>query len=187
MFGGALLAVFSVDLKRTLACSSMSQIGFILVGVGMMELLGTENALAVRGTILHMVNHSMIKLILFMAAGVIYMNLHALNLNEIQGFGRRKPLLKGIFLAGALSIGGIPGFSGYISKTLLHESIVEYAIELSAHGEPSRWIHAVEWVFLITGGMTLAYMTKLFVAIFIEKHPFEQEKYKKKNVQRRID
>ena len=83
MFGGALLAVFSVDLKRTLACSSMSQIGFILVGVGMMELLGTENALAVRGTILHMVNHSMIKLILFMAAGVIYMNLHALNLNEI--------------------------------------------------------------------------------------------------------
>ena len=177
MFGGALLAVFSVDLKRTLACSSMSQIGFILVGVGMMELLGTENALAVRGTILHMVNHSMIKLILFMAAGVIYMNLHALNLNEIQGFGRKKPLLKGIFLAGALSIGGIPGFSGYISKTLLHESIVEYAIELSAHGEPSRWIHAVEWVFLITGGMTLAYMTKLFVAIFIEKHPFEQEKF----------
>ena len=68
-------------------------------------------------------------------------------------------------------------FSGYISKTLLHESIVEYAIELSAHGEPSRWIHAVEWAFLITGGMTLAYMTKLFVAIFIEKHPFEQEKF----------
>ena len=62
MFGGAFLAVFSIDLKRTLACSSMSQIGFILVGTGMTELLGEENALAVRGTILHMVNHSLIKL-----------------------------------------------------------------------------------------------------------------------------
>lgn len=177
MFGGAFLAVLSIDLKRTLACSSMSQIGFILVGVGMMELLGAENALAVRGTILHMVNHSMIKLILFMAAGVIYRNLHALDLNEIRGFGYQKPLLKGIFLTGALSIGGIPGFSGYVSKTLLHESIVEYASELAAHGEPSLWIRGIEWIFLLTGGMTIAYMTKLFAAVFLEKHPDRQQEY----------
>ena len=144
MFGGAFLALFSVDLKRTLACSSMSQIGFILVGAGMMELLGEKGALAVRGTILHMVNHSMIKLVLFMAAGVVYQNLHALNINEIQGFGKRKPLLKGIFLAGALSIGGIPGFSGYVSKTLLHESIVEYTAELAVLKEPALWIRGVE-------------------------------------------
>lgn len=180
MFGGAFLAVFSIDLKRTLACSSMSQIGFVLVGVGMMELLGTENALAVRGTILHMVNHSMIKLLLFMAAGVVYMNLHALNLNEIRGFGYRKPLLKGLFLVGALSIGGIPGFSGYVSKTLLHESIVEYASELAVHGEPALWIRGIEWIFLLTGGMTIAYMTKLFAAVFLEKHPDRQKEYDKK-------
>ncbi len=180
MFGGAFLAVFSIDLKRTLACSSMSQIGFILVGVGMLELLGTENALAVRGTILHMVNHSMIKLLLFMAAGVVYMNLHALNLNEIRGFGYRKPLLKGLFLVGALSIGGIPGFSGYVSKTLLHESIVEYASELAVHGEPALWIRGIEWIFLLTGGMTIAYMTKLFAAVFLEKHPDRQKEYDKK-------
>ena len=54
MLGGALLAVFSVDLKRTLACSSMSQIGFIMVGAGMQGLLGAENALAVHGTFLHL-------------------------------------------------------------------------------------------------------------------------------------
>jgi len=180
MFGGALLAVFSVDLKRTLACSSMSQIGFILVGAGMLELLGTENALAVRGTILHMVNHSMIKLVLFMAAGVVYMNLHQLNLNDIRGFGRKKPLLKGMFLMGALSIGGIPGWSGYVSKTLLHESIVEYAAELAAHGEPVLWIRVIEWVFLITGGMTIAYMTKLFVAMFLEEHPTRQKEFDEK-------
>lgn len=160
MFGGALLAVFSVDLKRTLACSSMSQIGFILVGVGMQGLLGEENALAVHGTLLHMVNHSMIKLVLFMAAGVIFMNTHALNLNEIRGFGRKKPLLKFIFLAGTLAIGGIPFFGGYISKTLLHESIVEFG---------GGWgMKAIEWIFLLSGGLTVAYMTKLYVAVFVE-------------------
>ena len=177
MFGGAFLALFSVDFKRTLACSSMSQIGFILVGAGMTELLGKEGALAVRGTILHMVNHSMIKLVLFMAAGVVYQNLHALNLNEIRGFGRQKPLLKGIFFAGALSIGGIPGFSGYVSKTLLHESIVEYTAELAALKEPTLWIRGIEWIFLVTGGMTLAYMTKLFAAVFLEENPDRQEEY----------
>ncbi len=88
MFLGALLALFSIDLKRTLACSSMSQIGFILVGVGMMGLLGEENALAARGTLLHMVNHSLFKLDLFLCAGVVYLNLHKLDLNEIRGFGR---------------------------------------------------------------------------------------------------
>lgn len=169
MFGGALLAVFSIDLKRTLACSSMSQIGFILVGVGMQGLLGEENALAVHGTVLHMVNHSLIKLVLFMAAGVIYMNAHALDLNRIRGFGRKKPLLAGIFLVGALAIGGIPLFSGYVSKTLLHEAILEYALE---HGP--GLMTALEWIFLFSGGLTVAYMTKLFVAIFVEKNEDEK-------------
>lgn len=162
MFGGALLAVFSIDLKRTLACSSMSQIGFIMIGIGMQGLLGEENALAVHGTLLHMINHSMIKLVLFMAAGVIYMNTHALDLNKIRGYGRKKPLLKGIFLVGALAIAGIPLFGGYISKTLLHESILEYGGGLG--------MKAVEWIFLFSGGLTVAYMTKLFVAVFVEKN-----------------
>src|SRR5699024_5013413 len=61
---GAVLALFSIDLKRTLACSSMSQIGFILVGVAMQGFLGHENALAAWGTVLHMLNHSLIKLVL---------------------------------------------------------------------------------------------------------------------------
>lgn len=178
MFLGALLAMFSIDLKRTLACSSVSQIGFILVGIGMQGLLGEENMLAVRGTLLHMVNHSMIKLCLFMAAGVVYMNLHALNLNEIKGFGRKKPLLNAIFLMGALGIGGIPLWNGYISKTLLHEAIVEYtealeeghivAFALNAHA-----MKLIEWIFIISGGITVCYMTKLYIALFVEKNASE--------------
>ena len=170
MFLGALLAVFSIDLKRTLACSSVSQIGFIMIGIGMMGLLREENALAGRGTLLHMMNHSMFKLVLFTAAGVIYMNLHKLDLNDIRGFGRNKPLLMLVFLMGALGISGVPLFSGYVSKTLLHESIVEYAELLSETGRSALGIHAVEWIFLISGGMTAAYMTKLFIAVFIEKN-----------------
>ncbi len=172
MFGGALLAVFSVDLKRTLACSSMSQIGFILVGVGMQGILGEENALAIRGTLLHMVNHSLIKLVLFMIAGVVVMNIHKLNLNEIRGFGRKKPFLNICFLLGALGIAGVPFFNGYVSKTLLHESIVE---GISHVQEISGFLKMSEWIFLISGGMTLAYMTKLYVAVFVEENAEKKE------------
>ena len=167
MFTGALLGVFSINIKRTLACSSMSQIGFILFGIGIQGLLGEENALAVQGTVLHMVNHSLIKLVLFMCAGVIYMNLHELDLNRIRGFGKGKIMLTAAFLTGALSISGIPGFSGYISKSLLHESIVEYMKEAPAGMQGGYKF--MEVLFLLTGGMTLAYMLKLFVAVFIEE------------------
>ncbi len=183
MVVGAVLALFSVDLKRTLACSSVSQIGFILVGVGMSGLLGEENALAVRGSLLHMVNHSLIKLVLFMAAGVVFMNVHKLDLNEIRGFGRKKPLLHFIFLMGALGISGVPLWNGYVSKTLLHESIVEY-MGLMGQGTVSSYfaLGTMEWVeriFLISGGLTVAYMTKLYVVLFVEKNPDSavQEKF----------
>ncbi len=179
MFMGALLALFSVDLKRTLACSSMSQIGFIMVGIGMQGMLGEENALAARGTILHMVNHSLIKLVLFMAAGVIFMNIHKLDLNEIRGFGRKKPLLNFIFLMGALGISGVPLWNGYVSKTLLHESIVEYTKQLlympAYAGIGPAAMKWIEWIFLISGGLTVAYMTKLYVAVFVEKNEDPQK------------
>ena len=84
MFLGALLALFSVNLKRTLACSSMSQIGFILTGLAFMLLLKEEGSLGAFGSLLHLINHSFIKLVLFMCAGVVVMRLHALNLNDIQ-------------------------------------------------------------------------------------------------------
>lgn len=181
MFLGALLALFSIDLKRTLACSSVSQIGFILTGIGMMGLLGAENALAARGTLLHMLNHSLFKLVLFLAAGVVYMNLHKLDLNEIRGFGRNKPFLMIPFLLGAAGIGGVPLLNGYVSKTLLHESIVEYIEILEETGGSAVFLHAAEWIFLISGGITVAYMTKLFVAVFIEKHPDRQAEFDAKN------
>ena len=161
---GAVIAVFSTNLKYILACSSLSQIGFITVGIAMICLLGEENALAAHGSVIYMMNHSLVKLVLFLFAGAVYMNTHALDLNDIRGFGRGKPLLHIIFLCGALSLAGIPGFCGYVSKTLVHEAIVEYA-----HHSHLWTVTAVEWLFLFSGGLTAAYLTKIYVAIFHQK------------------
>jgi len=158
---GALMAVFGTDIKYILACSSLSQIGFISVGVAMICLLGEHNALAANGTILYMMNHSLVKLTLFLFAGVVYYNTHALDLNAIRGFGRGKPLLHGVYLCGACSLAGVPGFLGYLSKTLVHEAIVEFAEESGSLG-----VTVVEWLFLFSGGLTAAYLLKMYIAIF---------------------
>ncbi len=166
MFVGAFLALFSVNFKRTLACSSVSQMGFIVTGISMYTLL-EENMLAWSGTLLHMVNHSFIKLVLFLTAGVIFMKTESLDLNEIRGYGKNKPLLHAAFLVGAYSIAGIPLGSGYISKTLIHESMAEYMSEL-AGSALLPYVKAAEVIFLVTGGMTFAYMLKLYIAVFWE-------------------
>ena len=169
---GAALAVCSVDLKRTLACSSVSQIGFIMVGLAMQCLLGHHNALAVDGTILHVLNHSLIKMVLFPIAGIIHLSTHSYDLNDIQGFGRGKPLLAVLTGIPMLSLAGLPLLNGYVSKTLLHESIVEYIVML----EEGTWIFtALEWPFLFAGGLTFAYMLKLFICIFVEKNAKEKK------------
>ena len=177
MFLGALLAIFSTNLKRTLACSSLSQIGFIMVGVGTQGLCVCENGLAAFGTIQHMMNHSLFKLVLFLCAGIVAMNIHALRLDDVRGFGRKKPAMHFCFLLAAAGISGIPGLSGYISKSLLHEGLLEFIHELQHHGLNALPYQIAEWVFIISGGMTLCYMTKLYICLFWQKHPTRQAEF----------
>ena len=165
MFVGAVFALMSINLKETLAYSSMSQIGFIIIGVAMTSILGDHGAVPAYGTVLHMINHTLIKLVLFTSAGIVYQNTHSLNLNDIQGFGKDKPLLKVCFAIAAMGIMGIPGFNGYISKTLLHEGIVEYIHMAPAAVNAYKMVEAI---FLISGGFTIAYMTKLFICLFVK-------------------
>ncbi len=179
---GGVLALFSSNIKRTLACSSMSQIGFILTGISVAALfpglkIGTIGEM---GTVLHMVNHSLVKLILFVCAGIIYMNLHKLDLNKIKGFGRGKPMFMIIFLLASLNICGIPLFGGYVSKTLLHEGLVELADSMQRISDVGFYAcKGIEYLFLFTGGLTVAYMAKLFVCLFI-KRPDTDMPYKVK-------
>ena len=188
MLLGAVLALFSINLKRTLACSSMSQIGFILTGTGTVVLMGAAGSgeaamTALAGTVQHMINHSLLKLTLFMAAGVVIMNLHTLTLDDIRGWGRNKTPLKIAFALGGLGISGVPLFNGYISKTLLHEGIVEsihVMREIAAEpagasiaamaGKLFVLLAVGEWVFLFSGGLTFAYMLKLFICVFVEEN-----------------
>ena len=144
--------------------------------------------MALGGTMLHMVNHSLIKLTLFMAAGAVVMNLHALTLDDIRGWGRNKTGLKAAFALGALGISGVPLFNGYVSKTLLHEGIVEgihaFTEILEGAGASAanavgfawlpQYLRAAEWVFLCSGGFTFAYMLKLFIAVFVERNRDEE-------------
>ncbi|MGN1084690.1 MAG: complex I subunit 5 family protein, partial [Lachnospiraceae bacterium] len=177
---GALSALFSVDIKRILACSSVSQIGFITLGIGMISIMGGEGP-ALYGTVYHMINHSLLKLVLFMAAGVIYVNTHSLDLNKVRGYGRKHPVLGTAVALGGLGLAGVPGLNGYISKTLLHESIVEHMEHLEAQGMTSElpFFRTAEALFLIAGGLTFAYMLKFFIAIFVEKGEGEAHTGKK--------
>lgn len=163
---GAILAIFSNDIKRTLACSSVSQIGFIITGIACSVLLSEEGAMAKYGTLLHMVNHTIVKICVFLVAGTIYQNVHSLDLNDIRGFGRNKPFLGCCFALGGLSLAGVPGFLGYLSKTAIHEALVEAGEVFGNH----VLAKGLEWTFLFAGGCTLCYMTKLFICVFVEKN-----------------
>ncbi|MCD4714743.1 MAG: complex I subunit 5 family protein [Clostridiales bacterium] len=172
LFGGA-LALMQRNIKRILAYSSMSQLGFMLMGVGLVGILGEEGGLALAGTILYMINHASIKVLLFLGAGIIYMVLGELSINFIKGFGREKTVLKSVFLIAILGQSGVPGFSGYVSKTMLHEAILE-----ASHLTHNPLFRVSEVLFVIGGGLTVAYMTKLFYAIFVEKNEKFYGQYK---------
>ncbi len=173
---GGVMALLSVNLKRILACSSMSQIGFILVGVGLYGLLGHHGGIAAQGLTEHMVNHSLFKMILFLCAGLVVMGLGQANLNEARGWGRGKPMLHFVFLSAMLGLAGVPLWAGFASKSLLHEALLEYIALTPGHA----WLYTgAEWVFLLSGGLTLAYMLKLYLCLFWERpaQPRTSEKY----------
>ncbi len=167
VFGG-FLALFQRNMKRILAYSSMSQVGYILVGIGLIGLLKDHNAIAVYATLYHIFNHALFKVLLFLCAGKIYMIIHDVSINEIRGFGKHKPLLKMLFFIGLLAIIGAPGFNGFISKTLLHEALAE-----AHHMYHNIWFTVAEVAFTISSSFTVAYLLKIFVTVFVE----ENEKY----------
>jgi len=132
--------------------------------------------LAIQGTMLHMVNHSLIKLLLFLVAGAVFVNIRELDFNKIRGFGRGKPLLAFSFLMGALGVIGIPLWNGYISKKLLQKSIVYHIETFPDYSAASAFFQSLEGIFTLTGGLTTAYMIKIFICLFVEKNQFDHRK-----------
>lgn len=175
MFMGGFLAMFQRNIKRILAYSSMSQMGYIIVGIGLMGILHEHKAIALYGVLYHIINHMIFKVLLFMSAGVIYMKLHELSINGIGGFGRNKKTLKICFFIGSCAIMGVPGFNGFISKNMLHHALIE-----AIHLYGGFWLNFGEVIFIISSAFTTAYLLKFFVAVFVEKSDHDIENVKMK-------
>jgi formate hydrogenlyase subunit 3/multisubunit Na+/H+ antiporter MnhD subunit len=166
MFSAAVMALFQSNIKRILAYSSISQMGYILMGVGCAAYLGYEGAIAFGGFTYHILNHAFFKAGLFMMAGAIYARTHELELSRLGGLARSAPVTTVAFLVSAAGIAGFPGFNGYISKTLLHHAIVE---AFQHHHLFS--LRLAEIIFTLTGALTVCYIFKLFTGIFTGSRP----------------
>lgn len=113
MFVAATVAVFQEDVKRMLAYSSVAQIGYITLGIS----LGTQTALA--GSIVHLLNHAIMKAGLFLLVGCMVFRVRGFRVEDLAGIGHRMPLTMGAFTLLGLSMLGVPGTVGFVSKWYL--------------------------------------------------------------------
>lgn len=119
IIGAGAMALVQRGIKRLLIYSTVSQIGYIVLGLS----LGTT--LGLTGAMLHFVNHMFFKDLLFLAAGAIMVQAHARNLDDVSGLGRKMPVTLAFFMVGALALAGVPPFSGFTSKWLIYEAAME--------------------------------------------------------------
>jgi multicomponent Na+:H+ antiporter subunit D len=113
MFIASIIAVFEQNLKRMLAYSSISQIGYITLGIA----IANQNGLT--GSLVHLLNHAVMKAALFMALGAVLLRTGTVRLNELSGLGRQMPLTMTAFVIAGFGIIGTPGTAGFISKWYL--------------------------------------------------------------------
>ena len=119
MVAGGLLAVGQQDIKRLFAYSSISQVGFMVLGLG----LGTP--LGLIGGLYHLVNHALFKPLLFLNAGAIEYATGSRDLQQLGGLNRELPVTAATSLVGSMSIAGIPPFNGFWSKLIIVLACIE--------------------------------------------------------------
>ncbi len=171
MLLAALMAMLQNNAKRLLAYSSISQMGYILMGIGAAAYLGYDGPMAFGGFSYHIINHAFFKSGFFILFGIIYTRLHEIRMDKLGGLWRKFPVTFVAFAVCAAGITGIPGFNGYVSKTLLHHAIVE------AFEHQHLWdLWLAEKLFMFTSALTVCYITKLFISIFMGKASSEMIK-----------
>ncbi len=125
MVAGAFLAIGQWDLKRLMAYSSISQIGYVILGIGLGATLIAREAnlawasLAILGGLLHLVNHAVYKSLLFLTSGSVEMSTGTRQLKQMGGLAEKLPLTRTTCTVASASIVGIPPFSGFWSKLIL--------------------------------------------------------------------
>ncbi len=119
MFAASFVAIFQSDFKMMLAYSSIAQIGYILLGISFFTETGVTAAVA------HLFNHGITKAALFMTVGAYVFTANGSYYDTIQGLGRRMPLTSAAVVVGGLSLIGVPGTAGFISKWVLVQAALE--------------------------------------------------------------
>jgi len=147
-------AMAANDIKRVVAYSTISQLAFILLGLS----CGNETGFA--GGMLYILTHSVAKAGLFLCAGIVEHNLHTKDITKMGGLYKNMPLTAAAFILCAFSVMGIPPFGGFFAKYLVIDGIV-------SAGNVTLGI-----VFIIGAVMTVMYLTRLFVKVFLGKQTF---------------
>ncbi len=173
MFFGAVMAIMQDNVKKMLACSSISQMGYIIMGVGVAAYMGYSGAMGLAGTSYHILSHALFKSALFLVAGVFAYLLHDLDMRNMGGLARKFPFTTGVAIIASLGIMGMPLFNGYPSKTLLH-----HAIEYAWHHEDLFSLLAAEWLFTLTSACTVCYFIKFLYHTFFRKTDRDYSKIK---------
>lgn len=160
MLFAVFLALMQTDSKRMLAYHSISQMGFILLGVGCGLYLGEAGALGFAGGLYHLVNHALFKALLFLAVGAVFLRTGELNMYRLGGLWRTMPAAILAMGIGVFAISGIPGFNGFISKALIHHALLDAQ-------EIAGWLLLpAEAIFIIACAGTVASTGKLLLFTF---------------------
>ncbi len=153
MIIGAMAAARQYNLKRILAFSSISQIGYMVLA------LGIGHSAGIMAAVFHMFNHALLKGLLFMAAGALAYKGLGPWLIRLQGRGRSMPITMGFFIIGGLGLIGIPGTVGFVSKYYLIRAAV------LAH----NWVAVA--AILITSLLAVVYFWRLIEVAYMMKPP----------------
>lgn len=145
----AIIACTQTDIKRVLAFSTMSQIGYMMFALG----LTPDNSDGYTAGMFHLFTHAFFKSLLFLGAGAIIHYVHSNDLRDMGGLKKLLPVTHATFLVACLAIAGIPPFAGFFSK----EEILAVAY---ATNKP------IYYLALITGALTAFYMFRLYFSIF---------------------
>lgn len=155
----AVIACTQTDIKRVLAYSTMSQIGYMMFALGVSK-YGGEEGLGYTASIFHLFTHAMFKALLFLGAGSVIHYVHSNEMKDMGGLRKFLPVTHITFLIACLAIAGVPPLAGFFSK----EEILLAAYQ---HNQ------AIYYIALITSGITAFYMFRLYFNIFWSKpyHP----------------
>ena len=162
---GVFLALQQNHIKKMLAYHSISQMGYIIMGIGVEAYLGYKGGMGYAASIYHIVNHALFKSLLFMVVGLIYLRTKEMDMYKLGGLWKKMPFTALVCLIAAFGITGMPGFNGFISKSLLHHAIVE-AYEYGHYS-----FRYAEMLFTLVSAGTVCSFLKLYGFVFLGKCP----------------